>query len=175
MTAPHLDASAPRNDSEESGATHAPPIKEKPLTWVLLAARFGVSVQAINGWRVRPGAPETTNLQEWEAFVKEQGLGLKKESALSESKQEKLKLEAQLLRAKLAKEQRRVLDREEVSRLFLRIATEQRAILYQFAETEAPPKLDGMTAAQMRPILREFADSICDRMGPLVDQLLNEG
>ncbi len=175
MTAPHLASNAPRIDSEQSGGTSVPPLKEKASTWVLIASRFNVSIQGLNLWRAKPGAPLTPNPEEWDAFVAEHSLGSKKESAASAARVEQLKLQNEVIRANLAKIQRRVLDREEISRLFLRIATEQRAMLYQFAETELPPKLDGMTSAQMRPILRDAADAICDRMAPLVDQLLNEG
>jgi hypothetical protein len=43
-------------------------------------------------------------------------------------------------------------------------------MLYQFLETEAPPKLDGLAAVAMRPILREMADAIADAQADLINQ-----
>ena len=81
---------------------------------------------------------------------------------------EKTKHEIELLKAKLNRENRKVIDRDEVNKLLLHLATRGRTMLYQFLETEAPPKLDGLGAAEMRPILREMADSIADEMADLV-------
>lgn len=83
-------------------------------------------------------------------------------------KEENLRLDSELKKAKLAKEHRRVIDRDEVDKLFFHVSTMGRTELYQAMETELPPKLDGMGAAQMRPILREAADSIADRMAGLI-------
>lgn len=163
-----------RNDSEAPGDTKAPSVKVRGLTWVLLASRLGVSNQTLTAWRAKPGAPTDTDPEAWEAFVREHGLGAKVESGAALARRQKTELETELLKAKLAKEQRRVIDREEVSRLMLRIATEQRSLLYQLLETELPPKCDGMTAGQMRPIMRDAADAICEKMAPLVDQLLKQ-
>lgn len=99
----------------------------------------------------------------------ERGLAGKK-GAGQALKDEKTRHEIELLKAKLDREHRRVIDREEVNRLLLHLSTGARTELYQFMETEAPPKLDGMSAAQMRPLLREMADTICGKMADLIAQ-----
>lgn len=162
--------STPPAHSVASEATSPAALQERPLTWILLASKFGVSVQTIKVWRERQGAPVTTNLTEWELFVKANKLGGIKETAGGSLRDEKTRHEIELLKAKIAKEHRRVIDRDEVSQILLHISTRARTKLYQFLETEAPPKLDGLPAVSMRPILREMADSICDEMADIVGQ-----
>ena len=61
-----------------------------------------------------------------------------------------------------------------MDRLHLFIATRAKSKLYQFLETEAPPKLDGLSASQQRPILREIADSIADEMADMFEQFAKQ-
>lgn len=160
---------APNSEPEGSGVAKQPAIKEQPLTWILLASKFGVSVQTMKVWRQKEGAPVTTDFPLWEEFVKKQGLGMRGLAGAS-LKDEKTKHEIELLKSKINREQRRVIDRDEVNQLLLHIATRSRTMLYQYLETELAPKLDGMSAVQMRPILREVADSIADMQADLIDQ-----
>lgn len=146
-------------------------LKEQGLNWKMLAAKLGVSVQSVAVWRKMPGAPLEPIWEQWEPFVKEHKLGeqVRRLSGF-ELREEKTKHEIELIKAKVAKEQRRVIDREEVNQLLLHIASRAKTMLYQFLETEAPPKLDGLPAAQMRPILREMADSIADEMAGQIER-----
>ena len=116
------------------------------------------------------GAPKGRDVEEWKTFVMAHKLGARGPRTEGTLKDEKTRHEIEILKAKLDREHRRVIDREEVNRLLLHIGTGARTDLYQFFETEAPPKLDGMSAAQMRPILREMADSICRKMADLIEQ-----
>lgn len=157
------------SEAEALAGSGTPPIKEQPLTWILLASKFGVSVQTMKVWRQKEGAPVTTELGLWETWLKKEGLGMRGLSGAG-LKDEKTKHEIELLKAKINREQRRVIDRDEVNQLLLHIATRGRTKTYQLLESEAPPKLDGMSAVQMRPILREMADAIADEMADLIDQ-----
>lgn len=158
----------PEPGSEGVGA----PLKEKPLTWVLLAAKFGVSVNTVHTvWRKREDAPKECNYEVWAEYVKKHNLASQiRRLGGSELRDEKTKHEIELIKAKVAREQRRVIERGEVDQLLLHIATEGRTVLYNLMESELPPKLDGMGAAQMRPILREAADTIADRMAGLIER-----
>ncbi len=168
-----MDGNIARNDPEGSGYTQTTPDKKQGLTWTLLGERLGVSIQTLRSWRAKAGAPTEADPEKWEAFVKENGLDRLTHSGRgSEERMEAVRLGNEILKAKLAREQRKTIDRETVSRLLFRLATEQKSLLFQLMETELPPKCDGMTAVQMRPIFRKAADSICDRMAPLIDQLL---
>ncbi len=141
----------------------------KALTWEELAGKLGCTRQAIAVWRKRADAPLATDLEQWTDYVKKNDLGGRAKMP-GNLKDEKTRHEIELLKAKLAREHRRVIDREEVNRLLLHLSTRSRTMLYQFLETEAPPKLDGLGAAQQRPILREMADSIADEMADLIGQ-----
>ncbi len=134
------------------------------ISWELLAKRLGVTRQSLVNWRELEGAPTERDQATWEAFIRERGLGVKGPRSGSALKDEKTRHEIELLKAKLDREKRQVIPTAEVTKLLLTIATAARTKLYQFCETELPPRLDGMSAAQMRPILREVADSIADGM-----------
>lgn len=139
------------------------------LSWDALAKVLGVTRQSLVNWRPLEGAPGDRDPEAWREFMKKTGLGSGKGKAHgTELRDEKLRWEIELLKSKDAKEKRKLIPVEEVNSLLLHIATQGRTLLYQFMETEAPPKLDGMSAAQMRPILREYADTICQKMGDLI-------
>jgi transcriptional regulator with XRE-family HTH domain len=136
-----------------------------------LARRLGVQRGTLANWKQREGAPANRDVEAWLAFVEQNQLGLSgpKLGQLSkELKDDKLRHEIELLKARLAREQRAVIPAAEVNTLLLHVATSSRTLLYQFMETEAAPKLAGMDAAQMRPMLREMADTICEKMGDLI-------
>ena len=148
-----------------------PELKVKALTWEELAGKLGHTRQALAYWRKRADAPLGTDFEQWREYVKKNELGGNgKGLAGGALRDEKTKHEIELLKAKVAKEQRRVIDREEVNQLLLHISSRAKTMLYQFLDTEAPPKLDGLGAAQMRPILREMADSIADEMAGVIER-----
>jgi transcriptional regulator with XRE-family HTH domain len=158
----------PTDDEPGSGGVGAPGLSVKPLTWEELAGKLGVTRQAMAVWRKRADAPLGADPDQWADYVKKNELGGRK--IPGNLKDEKTRHEIELLKSKVAREQRRVIDRDEVNQLLLHIATRSRTMLYQFLETELAPKLDGMSAVQMRPILRETADSIADMQADLVEQ-----
>lgn len=168
-TAPQFDGNGPNREDLGAGGGTQPDLREKPITWTLLAARLGVSTQTMKVWRQREGAPQTIDVEAWQEYVKKEGLGTRSGGVKPSSlKEEKTYHEIEILKARLAREKRLVIPAEEVNTLLLNISTRAKTKLYQFFETEAPPKLDGMSAAQMRPILREMADTICTEMADLI-------
>jgi hypothetical protein len=145
----------------------------KQFTWQELANQLGVTRQAIVNWRNMPGAPADRDLAAWEEYSKSHNLGAKGSRvtvSASQLKEEKTKWEIEILKNKDARDKRTTIERSEVSQLLLHIATQSRTMLYQFLETEAPPKLDGLAAVAMRPILREMADAIADAQADLINQ-----
>jgi hypothetical protein len=142
-------------------------------TWLKLAKELGYTRQAFTTWRKLPGAPTEPNADEWQTFIDANDLGNagnRVGAGREELLKEKLRTEIRLGNIKIGKEERKLIDRSEVDALHLHIGTRQRSVLYEYLETEAPPKLDGLPAAQMRPILRKMADDICDIMAGLVDE-----
>lgn len=139
----------------------------KEASWDSVAKELGVTRQSLVNWRGRPGAPQGRDVGEWRAYIEAEKLGGQGKRG-SELRDEKIRYETELIKAKIDREKRRVIPTEEVNALLLHIATTGKTLLYQFMETEAPPKLDGLAAAQMRPILREMADAISDKMADLI-------
>ena len=123
--------------------------------------------QSVVKWRNLEGAPKDRDEVKWLAFMKDRGLG---KATGQDLKDEKIRHEIELLKAKVDREHRKVIDREEVNRLLVHIGTDFRTMLYQFLETEAPPKLSGLPASDMRPILREMADSILERVSGTIER-----
>ena len=146
----------------------------KSLGWQQLANEIGCSRVTLTEWRKRPDAPQSRDVTEWKVYVATNDLGTGGGSLLPansrELKDEKTRHEIELLKAKLDREKRLVIPTAEVTKLLLTVATQQRTKLYQFFETELPPRLDGMSAVQMRPILKEAADSISDVMSEEVER-----
>lgn len=87
---------------------------------------------------------------------------------LTELKEIKMAKENELLDLKMLREKRLTIAKRDVDALLLHIAVRAKTMLYQFLETEAPPKLDGLPASAQRKILREMADAICDAMADSV-------
>lgn len=161
---------APSGDEPGSDGSGVPALKTKALTWGELAEKLGCSPAALKIWRKRSDAPTEPDYEVWSLYVKKYDLGGSGKGIVGTLKDEKTKHEIELLKAKINREHRRVIDRDEVNQLLLHIATRSRTMLYQYLETELAPKLDGMSAVQMRPILREVADSIADMQADLIDQ-----
>lgn len=142
-------------------------------TWGALARSLGFTTRSLRDWRKLPGAPTEPDLAAWQAFIDANDLGTagnRVGAGREELLKEKLRKEIELAGIKIDKERRRSIPRSEVDALLLHIATRQKTLLYQRLETELPPKLDGLSAAETRPILRKVADDICDEMRDLTAQ-----
>lgn len=141
----------------------------KDQTWAEVAAALGCDLRNLQIWRKRPDAPTGKDIPAWLAYRDANGLGESgPKMAYKELREAKLVEEVALLKIKKAKEERRMIDRDEVDELLHHIAANQRSRLYQYLETELPPKCEGLTAAQLRPIFRAAADDVCDQMAALV-------
>lgn len=139
-------------------------------TWEALALELGVTRVSLRKWAKLEGAPKTRDADEWAGFIEAQGLGNAGPKSLgsAELKDENIRLRNERLQVALARDKKQVIPIDEINSLHLHMATRLRSLLYQFMETEMPPKLDGLAAAQMRPILRETADTLCTTLGEMV-------
>lgn len=63
----------------------------------------------------------------------------------------------------------------DVDRLLLQIASRQRALLLQATENDLPARIEGLTAAQIRPIMRTVTDGLCEAMATLVQEFEWQG
>jgi hypothetical protein len=111
----------------------------------------------------RPDAAKTYAVAEVVAWHKENT----KDGSLDDQRKANLRktnAQAAILEIQLAEAERRSIPREEVERLLLHLAALSRATLYQLLENELPPRCEGLTAAQLRPIFRESADKVADTL-----------
>ena len=138
-------------------------MKPGKLTWGELAEKLEVSSQSVTVWRRRPGAPTDTNLEVWLDFVRDNSLGLAGNRVGKDREAlliEKLETEIALNRAKLAKEERTVVDRDAVDEFLLHVATLQKTILYQRLGRELGPKGEGKTAQELSVFGQAVADEL---------------
>lgn len=90
---------------------------------------------------------------------------------LAAKKEQKLDEEIAILRLKRQREERSVVSVAAVNDSALRIATQQRQLLYELLVNELPAKTEGRTLAERRLLHREAADRICGMMQNLNDFL----
>lgn len=134
-----------------------------------LAAALGITTKTLRSWREKYGdaAPTGRDLASWKAFVEQEGLG-GASNRVSRGREHWLTRSAAARARLLELEEERVrgetVKRVDVDRLHLTIASRQRTLLIQHLETELPPKLDGLPAAEMRVHLRATVDAICEVM-----------
>lgn len=142
----------------------------KQLSWEHLAGKLGVSRQGLVLWRKLPDAPTDRDQAKWETFIKEKGLGVTGPKSGSALKEEKLRHEIALLKAKLDREEKRVYEADEVHRVFMHIGTDFKGEVTRLMESELPPKLDGLSAVQMIPILRDAGVTLLKRAAGAVER-----
>lgn len=146
-----------------------------PDTWGKLAIRLGVSVQSIKNWRKREGAPETPDLEAWQAFVDEHELGVvgnRVDKGREELLKENLIKKNRLLDLEIAVKEKRSIDRQLVDALLLRLGSLQKTVLFQRLEKEMPVKaaVHGAPVAAMQALGRETADAICEIFNQEMDK-----
>ena len=135
-------------------------------TWKDLADALGFDARTLRNWKGKRGAPQRPDPVAWAAFVEANGLG-DASSILSRLRVARLKevgLRCEKLRQEIDIASKKAVSVTAVSAMLGRLATLLRSQLYNGIESELPPKLDGLSAAQIRPILRQFADSVCETM-----------
>jgi len=78
-----------------------------------------------------------------------------------DSKKRKTEVETKILEIKLAREERRSIERSEVNKLFLHVASQQKAVLFAALEREYPGKVVGRTASEISLAGRQLGDRLC--------------
>jgi len=145
--------------------------------WKRLAVWLGVSVERMRTWREMPDAPQRPRKGDWMAFRDKQ-LNSSGEPGAGAGgitlKDKKLAAEIQLLEAKLAREQRKVVHFTDVLSLFTRLGTQVKLQLYESLTTEAPPKCAGRTAVEIRVVLKEMADDVCKKLSENIEAWIKE-
>jgi len=139
---------------------------------------IGVSEPTFADWRRMPGAPVTLDVEQWRAFIVENGLGVRgsrpmpaREAHLTDNvarRNRLLELEIQQKEGKLA-------DRSEVDTMLTRMGSLQKTILYAKLERELPAKAVGRSAEEIATLGREFADELCAIFARGVEEWQNVG
>jgi hypothetical protein len=118
-------------------------------TWKALAEKLDVSYQGLHLWRKLEDAPHTPDLEAWETFKAERGLG--RERATSEL----TKLKAELLREQIAQARARnrresadVIDRDVVETMLVTLGQKLDLLLRLKLEVELGPRMAGKNAAE---------------------------
>lgn len=150
-----------------------PPLPGEPhKNLTSLGAELGCSVPALSAWRNRYNdTPDTLHAEKWREFIKAKGLmrstgaghGRPPNKDREALTNEKLASEIRLNEIKIAKEERKLIDAEEVEAFIVFAASKTKSALYQMV-AEAAPKCAGLESGEIRGILRSAADVICRSM-----------
>ena len=89
---------------------------------------------------------------------------------LVNTKDDKTQKEIRLLDMKIAREERRTVERAEVNTLLLHVASQQKAVLFAALEREFPGKVVGRTASEISAQGRALADRLCEIFQREVEQ-----
>lgn len=139
------------------------PAKE---TWTNLAQALGVTVRGLRDWRKLPGAPATPNVESWKSFVETNDLGLAGNRVGNEREEllcQKLRGDIKLQDLKIEKEQRRLVDIEEVSAFVVNLLLGVKQTCYQMAR-ELPRQIIGDDLAEAQAKAEPYADEVMNEL-----------
>ncbi len=121
----------------------------EPLTWKTLAKELDVSHQGLHLWRQLEGAPETADLEAWQAFKAERGLGrVRATGELNTLKADLLREQIRHVRAKNEREAGDVIDRDVVETMLVTLGQKLNLLLRLKLEVELGPRIIGKNAAE---------------------------
>ena len=135
-----------------------------------LARHLDVHRNSITGWRKQfPDAParhldgRKENLPAWKEFVQRNGLGRKGDEVqgIEELRRLKMEKETKLLELKIAKEEGRTRDVEDVKALLMKIASRQKRVLHQVLVNELSGRVTGKSAAEIRVVGKKLFNQLC--------------
>jgi len=147
-------------------------MNETKKTWKAVYEATGFSHMAFREWRKLPGAPNEPDLEAWAKFIEDNQLG-NAGNRVSEDREhwltQQAEFRAKLLEIEHKKATGEIVMKEDLDARDVRIASAQRAALYEILTTELPVKSEGKSAVEIRALNREAADRVCvlmqDRLG----------
>ena len=143
---------------------------ELTTSTVQLAKRLGISRVSYNSFRKLPGAPKPKggkhNVAAWKEFILSNGLNQRGREFkdAGELQREKLEKQNELLQIEIDTKRGDLLPRDEVQREVTRMIAQFKSVLYTKLESEAPPVLEGQTAADIQLHLRETIGEACEQL-----------
>ena len=134
-----------------------------------LAKALGVTHTTIGDWRSKfPGlTPKDYDVTAWQSFMDENGLGGTGNQVSGDREHwltKQAEYRAKLLEMEEAKERGETISKAELDKRDQRIASAQKAMLYELMTTELPIKSEGKSAVEIRILNRDAADRICQAM-----------
>lgn len=148
----------------------AAPSGEVPLATLADVAHFmECSTRALQQWREKYADAPTGNLvSEWKAFKARHNLGERIGNRVSKSREEilteKAAAETRLAQIKIAKEERKLIDSDQVDSFLLFLSSRLKAAMYQQFETEIPPRSAHKDVAEVRKANVAGCDTVCRSM-----------
>lgn len=134
-----------------------------------LAKRLHISRPTLDKYLATPGAPRPDALGVYDLAAVAKFISAEASKVVEHDEIKKLRIR-KLIGECVAIEQgnrissRQAVSVDEVDAFVKKTMYACKFYLYNGIENELPVKLDGMTAVQMRPYLREFADGLCDHL-----------
>lgn len=119
------------------------------LTWKDLAAELGVSAFSLHRWRHLEGAPANPDLNDWQDFKAQRGLGRDRAAPeLAALKAELLREQIKRERARNSREAGRFIERTVVDEMLEILGQKLDLLLRLKLEVELGPRVAGKNAAE---------------------------
>ena len=119
------------------------------LTWKDLATELGVSAFSLHRWRHLDGAPVEPDLEDWQAFKAQRGVGRDRATPeLSDLKAELLMEQIKRERSRNSREAGQFLERRVVEEMLAVLGQKLDLLLRLKLEVELGPRVAGKSAAE---------------------------
>src|SRR4051812_26890705 len=109
-----------------------------------LAVKLRTTRPSLATWMTDPSAPKSRDPKEWRVWIKANGKGKAGQKITQTSAQlrdEHIRLKNERLKVALQRDRAEVIARSDMDALLLPLASSVKTRLYNFAESEGPPKL----------------------------------
>ncbi len=133
-------------------------------TWSNLAAEYGVARTTIAAQRRKTGSPNTPDKSEWDIFLKTQT-----PNKILELREENLRLDAEIKRAKLATVQRETVNLSDMEEWVSVLASKIEQILRQAFDVDVPSRIAGLNVTEAREESRKIHDDVRERVDRMWD------
>ena len=130
------------------------------MNWAELAKHLNTSRIALGTWRKMEGAPAEPDVDAWESFVAERGLGRTSSQNLTELRAEVEREKVRKLRRENEVAEGRIVRVDAVAEMLTDLAAKLDLLITQKVETELPPKCVGQSIAEIRAQCRATHDEI---------------
>lgn len=137
-----------------------PKVPEGEISTRELARQLGVDEKTLREWKKREDAPGPNDVDGWKKYIEANGLGVRASASIVQLRAEKLAVETRILKLKEKRENRQLVEVEEVRRHLAVMAAKFDQLLTQKIDGELPARVVGKDIVATRAECRAVHDEI---------------